>query len=742
MRWFGAEFGKLDAVTLREQAPEVGDRLAPPTDISARLPLSRADVLRVLAVFLAFTFFAVLSWLSFGSSEGPSFFYPAAGVTVAAMMLSRRTLWPWLAAAVIAAEVLVDSFYANPLWVSAGFAMANVVEPVIGASLVLAWCGGRPDLRKRRDFAGFIAGACVIAPLFGALIGGTIISMHYVSPWPSGVVTWWVGDGLGVLVMATPILLWSAQSSVVRRHPWEMAGVLAVTAALSVTTFWTYIPPSVLLLPVLAWAAFRLNMVGAAIASAVAALLVNIMTAQGRGLFASVGAPPGTQVALTQIYVAVIVVVALLIAQEAAARLNAVRERELERRERLRLETLSRLALRLSNALTPEDVGDALSDQVLHEAGASALALGLISANGRTLEWITTAGYPTEMVEEVRGGSDISASTLAHDVFRSGQTVAIRTVQDFADAYPHRAHRLTLTNNESIACWPLAAGAEPFGVLQMLWSEAQPFDDAQLAYISAVSTMASQALVRAKIYADEHARAAVLHSVAQPIARADAVGLEYCALYDPADSARGLGGDWYSVLALPDRQTYLAVGDVVGHGLLSVEDMAQMRSAGNAYAHLGLSPARILTALNRFAAHQIGGEFATNLVAIYDPADRVLSYSSAGHLPALLRRAETGEVVRLSDTSGLMLGPFDDATFADHAVPVAPGDVLIMYTDGLVEHYDENLNVGIAHLQNVIEAWPPEALMDCESLAQAVAPESHDDDLCLLIVRVAADDGT
>lgn len=65
-----------------------------------------------------------------------------------------------------------------------------------------------------------------------------------------------------------------------------------------------------------------------------------------------------------------------------------------------------------------------------------------------------------------------------------------------------------------------------------------------------------------------------------------------------------------------------------------------------------------------------------------------------------------------------------------------------MYTDGLVEHYDENLNVGIAHLQHVIEAWPPEALLDCESLAQAVAPESHNDDLCLLIVKVAADDGT
>ena len=75
---------------------------------------------------------------------------------------------------------------------------------------------------------------------------------------------------------------------------------------------------------------------GAAIAGAVAAFLANIMTTHGRGLFATTGASPGTQVALTQLYVAVMVVVALLIAQEAAARQNAVRERELERRERMR----------------------------------------------------------------------------------------------------------------------------------------------------------------------------------------------------------------------------------------------------------------------------------------------------------------------------------------------------------------------------------------------------------------------
>jgi integral membrane sensor domain MASE1 len=730
-------------VTVQELAPTGADVSQVTIEAGPeRRESLRSDAGRVLAVFLAFAVCAVLSWESFDSWEGPSFFYPAAGVTAAAMMLSRRTLWPWFAVAVVAAEMLVDTIYGNPLWVSAGFSVANVVEPIIGASLVLAWCGGPPDLRKRRDLFAFIGGACLIAPLFSGPIGGSVISHQFSSPWLSAAVTWWAGDALGVLVMASPILLWRLQSEVVRRRPWEMAGVLAVTAALSVATFWSDVPPSILILPTLAWAAFRLNMLGAAMAGVVAAFLANVMTTHGHGLFASTGASPQTQVALTQVYVAVIVVVALLIAQEAAARMSAVREREIERRERIRLETLSRLANQLTGALTPADIGEALTDHVLNEAGAQALNLGLVSADGRTMEWVIRSGYPPTMNDGYETGIALSERAVATDVVRTGHPLEFHTAAEYSAAYPGLAPWRQVAGAESFVGWPLSSGGEPFGALVLVWSKPQPLNTAQRAYISAVATMVSQALVRAKIYDDEHARGMVLHSVAQPDVHIDTVGLRYSALYEPADSARGLGGDWYSVMALPDRRTYLAVGDVIGHGLASVEDMAQMRSTGNAYAHLGLSTAQILTELNRFAAHQLSGEFATNLVAIFDPDSSTLTYSSAGHLPSLLRRAQTGEVVRLSDASGPMLGPFDDSTYAERTVAVEPRDVLVMYTDGLVEHYDADLKTGIAHLEHVVSAWPPEALLDGEALARDVAPEAHEDDLCLLIVRFGADGGS
>ena len=692
-----------------------------------------------ILVFLAFATGAVLSWESFGSSVGPSFFYPSAGVTVAAMILSRRALWPAIFAAIIAAELLVDSVYGNPLALSVGFALSNVVEPLVGASIVLRCCGGRPDLRKRRDFGVFIAGACLAGPFVGGLIGGTASSVLNGLPWLPAALTWWSGDALGVLVMASPILLWTQQSSVVRQRPWETAATLLVTAALSVASFWTEAPPSMLMLPVLAWAAFRLDMLGAALAGVVAAFLSNIMTTRGWGLFRSTDASQETQVLLTQALVATIVVVAMLIGQEASARSNAVREQQAERRERMRLETLSRLSQQLSAAFTPKGIGQALEDHVLNDAGARALSLGLVSADGETLEWVTMSGYPPAVIEVFGGGIAVSDRTLATDVLRFGNPIAIRTSAEYADAYSETMHWSRVSGAESMAGWPLTSGGTTIGVLLLVWSDPQPLNNAQRAYVSAVSTMVSQALVRAKAYADEYARAAVLQSAVLPPTPAETSGLDVGVLYEPADAARGLGGDWYDIMALPTGRTYLSVGDIVGHGLLAVEDMVQLRGAGRAFAHQGQSPARLLADLNRFTADVGRGEFATMVAAVFDPESGLLSYSSAGHPPPLLRRGGSGEVIRLDDANGPVLGPFEDSVYSEGTVAVHAGDVLVLYSDGLVEHRGQNVQTGIAHLERVIASWSPNALLDCEALADRVAPSPHADDICLLVVRFAGD---
>ncbi len=156
----------------------------------------------------------------------------------------------------------------------------------------------------------------------------------------------------------------------------ETVIVLLATAGLSVLSFTTDLPPALFLLPVMAWAAFRLDMLGAALAGAVLAFVANYMTDAGRGTFAQLDLPPAGRLAVMQAFIAVVVLVAMLIAQEAAGRVAAVRQRQAERRERLRLETLARLGQLLSGALTEKQIGDAVASQVLNDAGAQALNVG------------------------------------------------------------------------------------------------------------------------------------------------------------------------------------------------------------------------------------------------------------------------------------------------------------------------------------------------------------------------------
>ena len=668
----------------------------------------------VAVVLVGYSVAAVMSWLWFGPDVGPAFF-PAAGITTAAMLLTRRALWPAVVAAVLLAETVVDLYFGEPLVSALGYAAANAIEPVVGAALVLAWCGGTPDLRERKDFGAFLVGACMAGPAVGGLIGGGVLAFLRGGEWPADVFHWAAGDGIGVLVVASPILLWPRQSSVLKNRPVESAAVLISTAVLSAVAFSVHAPPAMLVLPILAWAAFRLNMIGAALAGLIMAFTGNLITRFGVGMFSDLDISPTTRLALSQLFIAVVVVVALLIAQEVAGRSAAVQAREAERRERLRLQGLAGLAQQLSAALTPDDIGQALVDQVLNEAGARAVNLGLVSADGLDLQWAAMEGYPGEVLEEYAGGVPLRENTVATEAVRTGRPVVIRTAEEYARRYPEKVRWVQLSGAQSVVGWPLTGGGTPIGALLLVWSSRQPLNSAQLAYVSAVATMVAQALVRARVYADEHARAAVLQSAVLPGTPEPSPGFHTCIHYEPADIAQGLGGDWYDVMPLPKNRTYFAVGDVVGHGLPAVEDMAQLRSAGRALAHQGLPPAQLLAELNGFTRHASQGKFATMAVAVFDPVAGTLSYAAGGHPPPLLRRAAGGEVIRLADAQGPVLGPVHDATFAEGTLRIDPGDILLLYTDGLVERRGVALDEGIDHAAALITRWRPETLLprDC-----------------------------
>lgn len=693
-------------------------------------------------VFLAYVLGAVLAWKLFGSAVGPAFFYPSAGVTVAAMMLTRRSRWPAVVVAIIAGELLVDLYFGNTRTVAVGYALANVVEPLVGASLTLAWSrssAGPPDLRNRRDLVAFLVGACTIAPAVAGLIGGSVTAWHDGSGWIADVVQWWAGDSIGVLVTATPILLWGKQYQVLKSRPGETVIVLVLAGVLSTGAFWSQAQPAMLILPILAWAAFRLDMLGAALTGMVVAFVATTLTSRGRGVFSEMNLSPASQLAMTQLFVGIMLVVSLLVAQDAALRLQALRDRDAELREQRRFENLSQLAQQLSVASTADDIGRALERHILNDVGPTALSLGLVSRDGQQLEWVSMAGYPIGLRTAFAAGIPTTAHTMATDTVRLGQPILFPDSADYQRRYPATATWLQTTGARTLACYPLNTGGRTIGTLQLMWSQPQKLDPAQLAYFSAVATLVCQALARAQVYADEHARASVLQSAVLPAFTGGADGLQVAVAYEPADSAQGVCGDWYDVMPLPPGRTYLAVGDVVGQGLSAVEDMAQLRSAARALAIQGLRPGRMLEELSTFTRNASQGRFATLSVAVFDLPSGTLTYSVAGNPPPLMRRGAGGGVIRLEDGSGPALGPVHGAAYPEAQVRLDPGDVVVLYTDGLVERPGVDIDSGIAAAEAQLGSWTAavELTEASAALHETLAPRPRVDDVCSVAVRVA-----
>jgi serine phosphatase RsbU (regulator of sigma subunit) len=151
--------------------------------------------------------------------------------------------------------------------------------------------------------------------------------------------------------------------------------------------------------------------------------------------------------------------------------------------------------------------------------------------------------------------------------------------------------------------------------------------------------------------------------------------------------ANTVGGDFYDVLPLPDGRVILALGDVTGKGSPAALLMALLLAVLRTLVDERLEPAPLTERLNaQICRHSPGSRFITLFYAVYDPPTGGLTYVNAGQNPPLLRRAD-GRYERLTAT-GVALGMFEGSTFTAEQTIVAPGDLLVLYSDGITEAED------------------------------------------------------
>ncbi|CAN5277385.1 hypothetical protein BH24ACT10_BH24ACT10_10430 [soil metagenome] len=211
-------------------------------------------------------------------------------------------------------------------------------------------------------------------------------------------------------------------------------------------------------------------------------------------------------------------------------------------------------------------------------------------------------------------------------------------------------------------------------------------------------------------------------------------GVELAARFVPAESGLAVGGDWYDAFLLPDGELGLVVGDATGHDAQAAARMAELRNLLRAVAVDGHQPpAATLSRLDAVADHLTVDLPGTCVYARLDLSGGWLRWSSAGHLPPVLLRGGRAEL--LETPPDLMLGVRADTPRADHDRQMLPGDVLVLYTDGLVETRRTALDAQLEALRRAVEQdaeLPPEALAD----ALVAQLPSGDDDVAVLVVRI------
>ncbi|MDT0266602.1 SpoIIE family protein phosphatase [Streptomyces sp. DSM 44915] len=208
--------------------------------------------------------------------------------------------------------------------------------------------------------------------------------------------------------------------------------------------------------------------------------------------------------------------------------------------------------------------------------------------------------------------------------------------------------------------------------------------------------------------------------------------------YRPASAAMNVCGDWYDLIDLDHDRTTLAVGDVVGHGLEAAGVMGQLRSALSAVARVSEGPARALDVLDLYSRSVPGAQATTAVKVHVDWVARTLVYCSLGHLPPAVARC-SGAVEFLDQATNPPLGTLPEPARATEAeVGFDPGDVLVLYTDGLVERRDEDIDQGLARLAESLtrhHGEPAERLADT-LLTDLLPPTGTEDDTALVILRL------
>lgn len=338
------------------------------------------------------------------------------------------------------------------------------------------------------------------------------------------------------------------------------------------------------------------------------------------------------------------------------------------------------------------------------------------------------------------------------------------------DQDPDRLHTIRATGIHSLIIVPLQARGTLLGEAVFVRTDNPlPFSRDELLLAQEIAGRASLSLDNARRFTRERAASLALQQnlLPQHLTAGDAT--EVASRYLPTDTHEGVGGDWFDVIALPRGRTALVVGDVVGHGINAAARMGQFRTVVRTLAELDLPPHALLSQLDNLVVRLTEQDSAgddgpglwsqtmggTCVYAVYDPATRICTMARAGHPPPAVLHPD-GTVGFPDLPAGTPIG-MGFNSYGSLSVELPEGSVIALYTDGLIESREADLDEGLDRLASAL-AHPGMPLEDLcgevirtmtrrprrpasAAVPHAGIPRPSEDDIALLLARTGPTDG-
>ncbi|MGH2755676.1 MAG: SpoIIE family protein phosphatase [Actinomycetota bacterium] len=420
-------------------------------------------------------------------------------------------------------------------------------------------------------------------------------------------------------------------------------------------------------------------------------------------------------------------------------RVHAEEERarllELEQGARVEAETVSRRLSQLEriteSALTRMSLDDLLVEllkRLSEVLSVDTAAVELISEDRAFLTLRAVTGGDLERMEGMRIPM---GEALAGHIAATGEPLIVENLKREGFESPVFSEGIS-----SVVGVPLNIASNLIGVVIVGTREERRFTPEEVELMRLAADRMAIPIENARLFDREHRIANLLQRSLLPDRLPRVPGMTVASRYVAGGAGLMVGGDLYDVIPLSGGHVGVVIGDVVGRGVRAASVMGQLRNVLRAYAVEGHSPASVLQRVDAFTEGLPETDMATLVYLRCDPKTGTVVYTNAGHPPPLILRND-GSTEYLEGARSVPIATVRGAEFTDALTHLAPGETLLLYTDGLIEERQRSIDEGLDELKDAMARGPKDLEGLCDFVLKEILSDRESvDDTALVAVRL------